>query len=122
MEELPFRKIIIASRNAVTRDSENFVVALPSSLQLLPHTACYVLDVALAYGFYAVEMAYNDRLHFLERRWDGTQDVTRVATATSSAGSYTATSLAAEIQTAINAVSLFSAAYICSYEPNTSTM
>ena len=72
--------------------------------------------------FYTVEMGYKDRLHFLERRWNGTQDVTRVATATLSPESYTATSLAAEIQTNINAVSLFSAAYTCSYEPNTHTI
>ena len=103
--ELPFRKVIIDSRNAVTGDSENFVVALPSSLQLPPNTACYVLDVALSYGFYTVEAEHNDRLHFLEKRWNGTQDVTRVATGILSPGSYTATSLAAEIQTNINAVS-----------------
>jgi len=119
--ELPFRKIIIDSRNAVTGDSENFVVALPS-LQLPPNTACYVLDVAMAYGHYTVEAGYNDRLHFLERMCDGLGDVPRVATATLSAGSYTATSLAAGIQTSINAVSQFAAAYTCSYEALTNTI
>ena len=76
----------------------------------------------MSYSFYIVEAGYNDRLYFLERMWDGTSDVTRVATATLSAGSYTATSLAAEIQTSINAVSQFAAAYTCSYEPNTNTI
>ena len=120
--ELPFRKIIIDSRNAVVGDAENFTISLPSTLQLPPQTACYVLDVALSFGFYTVEAGYNDQLYFWERQWDGSSDDTRVATATLAAGSYTATSLATGIQTSINAVSQFGAAYTCSYEPNTNTM
>ena len=65
--ELPFRKVIIDSRNAVTGEAEDFVVSLPSTLQLPANTACYVLDVALSYGFYTVETGQNDKLHFLER-------------------------------------------------------
>ena len=109
--ELPFRKIIIDSRNAVVGDAENFTISLPSTLQLPPQTACYVLDVALSFGFYTVEAGYNDQLYFWERQWDGSSDDTRVATATLAAGSYTATSLATGIQTSINAVSQFGAAY-----------
>ena len=120
--ELPYRKVIIDSRNAVVGDSENFVVALPSTLQLPPNTACYVLDVALTFGFYTVEAGYNDRLYFLERMYDGSSDVTRVATATLPAGSYTSGGLAAAIQIAINAESQFAAAYTCSYESITNTI
>ena len=101
--ELPFQKVIIDSRNAVVGDAENFTISLPSTLQLPAQTACYVFDVALSYGFYTMEMGLNDQLYFWERYWNGTQDITLVATATLSAGSYTATSLAAQIQTAINA-------------------
>ena len=54
--ELPFRKVIIDSRNAVMGESENFVVSLPSTLQLPQNTACYVLSVALSYGFYTVKV------------------------------------------------------------------
>ena len=120
--ELPFRKVIIDSRNAVVGDAENFTISLPSTLQLPPQTACYVLDVAISFGFYTVESGYNDQLYFWERKWDGTSDVTRVATATLAAGSYTATSLATGIQTSINAVSQLGAAYTCSYEAITNTI
>ena len=120
--ELPFRKVIIDSRNAITGDAENFVVALPSTLQLPPNTACYVLDVALSYGFYTVEAGQNDKLYFLERYWNGSQDITLVTTVTLIPGAYIATSLAAEIQTQINAVSVFLASYTCSYEPSTNTI
>ena len=120
--ELPFRKVIIDSRNAVVGDAENFVVSLPSTLQLPPNTACYVLDVALSYGFYTVETGSNDKLYFWERYWNGSQGITLVTTATLSPGSYTATSLAAEIQTAINSVSVFLSSYTCSYEPSTNTI
>ena len=121
-QELPFRKVIIDSRNAVTGDAENFIISLPSTLQLPANTACYVLDVALSYGFYTVEAGQNDKLYFLERYWNGSQDITLVTTVTLSPGAYTATSLAAEIQTQINAVSVFLASYTCSYEPGTNTV
>ena len=120
--ELPFRKIIIDSRNAVVGDAENFTISLPSTLQLPSQTACYVLDVALTYGFYTVEQGLNDQLYFWERYWNGSQGITLVTTATLSAGSYTATSLAAEIQTKINSVSVFLSSYTCSYEPVTNTI
>ena len=120
--ELPFRKIIIDSRNAVVGDADNFTISLPSTLQLPPQTACYVLDVALSFGFYTVETGLNDQLYFWERYWNGSQDVTLVATATLSAGSYSASILAAEIQTRINSVSNFLANYTCSYEPSTNTI
>ena len=115
--ELPFRKVIIDSRNAVVGDAENFTITLPSTLQLPPNTACYVLDVALSYGFYTVEANQIDKLYFLERYWNGSQDISLVTTATLSPGAYKATSLAAEIQTQINAVSVFLTSYTCSYEP-----
>jgi hypothetical protein len=121
--ELPFRKVIIDSRNAVVGgSSENFIVSLPSTLQLPANTACYVLDVALSYGFYSIETDQNDKLYFWERLWNGSQGVTTVTTATLPAGSYTATLLAAAIQSAINSVSVFLATYTCSYEPNTNTI
>ena len=107
--ELPFRKVIIDSRNAVVGDAQHFTISLPSTLQLPPQTACYVLDVALSFGFW-------------ERYWNGSQDITLVATATLSPGSYTASILAGEIQTRINSVSKFLANYTCSYEPSTNTM
>ena len=73
--ELPFRKVIIDSRNAVTGDSENFVVSLPSTLQLPPNTACYVLSVALSYGFYTVRNWHQRQTvllgEVLERRVPG---------------------------------------------------
>ena len=59
--ELPFRKVIVDSRNAVVGESESFVVSLPT-LQLPPNTACYLLSVALSYGFYTVETGLNDKL------------------------------------------------------------
>ena len=59
--ELPFRKVIIDSRNAVVGDAENFTITLPSTLQLPPQTACYIMDVALSYGFYSVEAGFNDQ-------------------------------------------------------------
>ena len=121
-QELPFRKVIIDSRNAVVGDAENFVVSLPSTLQLPANTACYVLDVALSYGFYSIESGQNDKLYFLERYWNGSQGITLVTTATLSARSYSATLLATEIQTAINSVSVFLASYTCSYEPTTNTI
>ena len=121
--ELPFRNVNIDSRNAVIGNSENFVVALPSTLQLPPTTACYVLDVALSYGFYTVEAGHNDKLYFWERYWNGSQGITLVATATLSPGSYTATSLAAEIQSAINLQSFFLGnSYTFSYESGTNTI
>ena len=119
--ELPFRKVIIDSRNAVVGEAENFTVTLPT-LQLLPVTACYVLDVALRYGFYSVEAGMNDQLYVLERYWNGTQGITRVTTVTLDAGSYTATTLASEIQTKLNATSVFLSSYTCSYEPLTNTI
>ena len=120
--ELPFRKVIIDSRNAVTGEAEDFVVSLPSTLQLPANTACYVLDVALSYGFYTVETSQNDKLHFLERYWNGSQGVTQVTLVTLSAGSYQASSLASEIQTQLNSVSVLSSAYTCSYEAATNTI
>ena len=96
--ELSFRKIIIDSRNAVVGDAENFTISLPSTLQLPAQTACYVLDVALSYGVYTVETGLNDQLYFWERHWNASQGITLVTTATLSAGSYTATSLASGIQ------------------------
>ena len=120
--ELPFRKVIIDSRNAVVGDAENFVISLPSTLQLPTNTACYVLHVALSYGFYSIETGQNDKLYFWERYWNGSQGITLVTTATLPAGSYTATLLAAAIQTAINSVSVFLANYTCSYEPTTNTI
>ena len=120
--ELPFRKVIIDSRNAVIGDAENFTITLPSTLQLPPQTACYVLDVALSYGFYTVETGLNDQLYFLERYWNGTQGITLVTTVTLDAGSYTATGLASEIQSKINSTSVFLSNYTCSYEPLTNTI
>ena len=78
---------------------ETFTVALPSTLQLPPNTACFVLDVGASYGFYTVEAGQNNKLYFWERFWDGTQDNTLVKQAVLTAGAYTATALAAEIQT-----------------------
>ena len=78
-QELLFRKVIIDSRNAVVGDAENFTISLPSTLQLPPQTACYVLDVALTHGFYGVEANLNDHFFFLERHWNGTQGITRVS-------------------------------------------
>ena len=83
----------------VGEDAEIFTSSLPSTLQLPPQTACYVLDVALSYGFYTVETGLNDQLYFWERYWNGSQGITLVTAPTLSPGSYTATSLAAEIQT-----------------------
>ena len=120
--ELPFRKVILDSRAAVTGEAEDFVVSLPSTLQLGPNMACYVLNVAISYGFYTVESGQNDKLYVLERYWNGSQGVTQVTTATLSAGSYTASSLATEIQTQINAVSVFLSSYTCSYETSTNTI
>ena len=102
-------------------DSENFVVALPSSLQLPPQTACYVLNVALSYGFYSVERGQKDKLYFWERYWNGSQGITLVTTATISPGAYSTTTLASQIQTKINAVSVFLSSYTCSYEPVTNS-
>jgi hypothetical protein len=120
--ELPFRKVIIDSRNAVVGDAENFTISLPSTLQLPAQTACYVLDVALSYGFYTVEQGLNDQLYFWERYWNGSQGITLVTTVTLSAGSYTATSLAAEIHTKIISVSVFLSSYSCYYEAVTNTI
>ena len=83
--ELPYRKVIIDNRNAVVGDAENFTISLPT-LRLPAQTACYVLDVALSFGFYTVETNLNDRLYFLERYWNGSQDITLVATAILSPG------------------------------------
>ena len=80
--ELPFRKVIIDSRNAVVGDAEDFTISLPSTLQLPSQTACYVLDCAVSFGFYTVETGLNDQLYFWERYWNGSQDITLVATAT----------------------------------------
>ena len=97
--ELPFRKVIIDSRNAVVGDSENFVVSLPSTLQLPPNTACYVLSVALSYGFYTIETGVNDKLYFWERYWSGgSHGVTFLTIVTLTSGSYSASQLASEIQ------------------------
>ena len=108
MEDLPFRKIILDSRTADVGDAENFTVSLPSTLQLPPNTACFVLDAAVSYGFYTVETGQNDQLHVLERYWNGSQGVTQVTTVTLSAGSYQASSLTSEIQTQLSASSVFS--------------
>ena len=63
--ELPFRKIIIDSRNAMVGDAENLTITLPSTLRLPPQTACYIMDVALSYGFYSIEPGHNDQLYFV---------------------------------------------------------
>ena len=120
--ELPFRKVIIDSRTAIVGDAENFTVALPSTLQLPPNTACYVLDVALSYGFYTVETGQNDSLFVLERYWDGSQGVTQLTTVTLPAASYQTSSLTSAIQTSLNSASVFSSAYTCSYEATTNTI
>ena len=124
--ELPFRKIILDSRNAVVGDSSSsFIVQLPSTLQLPPQTAAYVLDVAISYGFYTVETGFNDTLYLLERYWNGTNDVTLVKKAVLQGGSYTPTTLASAIQTSLDAVSVFdpnSQNYTVNYESTTNTI
>ena len=67
---MAYRKVIIDSRTAVAGDAEDFTVDLPSTLQLPPNTACSVLDVALSYSFYTMEVGQNDKLYFWERFWD----------------------------------------------------
>ena len=123
--ELPFRKIIIDSRNAVVGNESNFQYALPSTLHLPPQTACYVLDVAISYGFWTVETGFNDTVYLLERLWNGSQDVTLVKKAVIPAGAYQPSTLASAIQTSINNVSVFdptSQNYTVTYEPNTNSM
>jgi hypothetical protein len=121
--ELPFRKVICGNRVAVTGAlTSDFTIELPSMLQLPADTACYVLDLAVGYGFYSVEAGTNDQLHILERYWNGSQDITEIKQATLSPGSYTPVTLAAEIQNALAAVSIFLASYTCGYESATNTI
>ena len=61
-----FRTVISDSRNVVTGDSENFTVALPSTLQLPSYTTCCVLVVTLSYSFYTMDTGLNTRLYLPE--------------------------------------------------------
>jgi hypothetical protein len=120
--DLPFRRIVIDSRTAVQgAGTSDFAVQLPTGLQLPPDTACYVLDVALSYGFYTVEEGENDTIYFIERYWDGTQDQTIVRSAVLAAGSYTSISLATELQSAMNAGSQIQG-YTVVYDDVTNSM
>ena len=123
--ELPFRKVCIDSRDAVAGNESNFIYQLPSTLHLPSQTSCYVLDVAISYGFWSVETGFNDTLYLLERYWNGSQDVTLVKKAVLPGGSYTPTTLASAVQIALDNVSVFdpgSQNYTCTYESSTNSI
>ena len=120
--DLPFRRITLDSRTAIQgRGTSDFTVELPATLQLPRETACYVLDVQVSYGFYTVEHNSHDIVYFLERYWSGTADQTIVRRATLDPGSYTAITLAAELQSKMNLASAIQG-YVCTYESVTNTI
>jgi len=121
MEELAFHKIVIDSRTASAGTAESFEVTLPETLALPHHAVCYVTDVAVSHSFLTVDgvtsvASRNHYLYFLERDYRDGAAQTWLNRATLTEGAHTPDELAAEVQTQMNANSMFgTSGYTVSY-------
>jgi hypothetical protein len=126
---LQIRKIIVDSRTATVGTGSEFSIQLPETLNIPRGFGCYVTDVCVTHSFRTIHGgtsvgAKNHYLYFLERLWypGGPSDYTVLNRATLTPGAYQPTELATEIQTRMNAVSFFGAAYTVSYSSSLQTM
>ena len=113
MEGLPFEKVIVDSRTASSGNGTSFELTLPETLHLPADAVCYVTDLAVSHSFYTVEGvtsigSKNHYLYFLERTYNS-GDFTILNRTTLVSQSYAPEELAAELQSKMNAVSIFSA-------------
>ena len=102
--ELPLNIIIIDSRHAANGHNTIFEVSLPESISLPPHTICFVSDIQVTHAFN--NMNNMNEFYFIERNANGATLVNRAILDTSN--THSADTLAAELQTNMNAVSTLS--------------
>ena len=111
--DLPFSKIIVDSRHAAAGTSSSFEVALPETLTLPHNAVCYVCDLQITNTFMN---AYENMNTFYWIENELSQNVlNRVFFAKQT---YTPDSLAIELQTKLNEVSIFrpTPGYVVTFE------
>ena len=106
---LPIKKMYIDSRNrtADSISSSNFKMELDHTLQMPDNTVFFVTDVVLAHVFQLIETGVNDRLYYKYSAPSVTNQSSinayYIIITLPSGGQPLGTSLASEIQTAMNA-------------------
>ena len=127
MEDLPIHKLIVDSRSAGAQGiASNFQIQLPETLYL-PHDACcYCTDVAISHTFRSIEglaaiEGSNNIFYWFEQTYDqGTKLVLNRALLTSN--NYNPSTLALELKTQMNAVSIFGSSYEVLYNVGTNSI
>ena len=99
--DLPFNKIIVDSRHASAGTSSSFEISLPETLSLPHNAVCYVCDLQVTNNFSSVDPNKNT-FYFIENGLS--QNSLNRAILTSK--SYTPETLASELQTKLNEVSI----------------
>ena len=123
MEDIPFRKIFISSRDRSAGTSSSWVHQLPQTVNLPRNTICYVTDFACAHSWYTVDST-NNKLYFVER-YTGAGDAvfTHLTVVTIPSQNYDATEFAAALQVALNAATQIpGASYTVVYNAATNTI
>ena len=123
--ELPFSKIVVDSRHAVSGDASNFDITLPESLTLPPNAICYCTDIAIAHLFPSLGSgpSLRNAFYWVERIGDTSSSLDYLNRALlDEAKTYTAIGLAAEIQAKVNAASVLGGGYTVTYQDDTGTM
>ena len=123
MEDIPFRKIFISSRDRSAGTSSSWVHQLPQTVNLPRNTICYVTDFACAHSWYTTDST-NQKLYFVER-YTGAGDAvfTHLTTVVIPSQNYDATEFAAALQVALNAATQIpGGSYSVVYNPATNTI
>ena len=123
--DLPFTKLVVDSRHAASGDASNFDITLPESLTLPPNAVCYTTDIAIAHLFPSMGSgpSLRNTFYWVERIGDASSSSDYLNRAIlDSAKTYSAISLAAEIQQKVNAASVLGGGYTVTYLEDSGTM
>ena len=123
--DLPFSKIVVDSRHAVSGDASSFDIALPKSLTLPPNAVCYCTEITTPHLFPSMGSGPSVRntFYWAERVGDTSSSLDYLNRALlDEAKTYTAIGLAAEIQQKMNAASVLGGGYTVTYQEDSGTM
>lgn len=124
--DLPIHKLIVDSRSAIAGNASEFQIQLPETLYMPQDSCAYVCDVCISHTFRSIEdhtavAGRNHFMYFFEQTYqNGTKLVLNRAALAS--GHYTPSSLAQELENAMNTTSIFGAHYTATYHVNTNSI
>ena len=124
---MPFNKIMVDSRHTSEGTSTKFSVSLPETITLPPHAACICTDVCMTNSMVTLGThtsgSIKNKFYFIERIGPVGSATTVLDVAILDSGkSYSADTLATEIQQQMNAVSILGPLYVVAYDHDTESM